>query len=149
MATAAERDANPKVLSSFTGLYFDTTEPMTHADAAEHHGVQILRNYIFQILADGNQASYDYIIGWLAAGLQRLKKLGVILVLVGAPGAGKSHLLEPTKQLKQIAEQQAPGPTTAEKQKADSFQNPQPWRPSKEEPADIVSDDLTESPNKF
>ena len=92
LATQAERDANPRVLSSFSGLYFDTTVSQSHATAADHPGVKKILDFIFNILADGKQTHYDYILGWLAAGLQNLTKLGVILVFVGAAGAGKSLL---------------------------------------------------------
>ena len=93
LATQAERDANPKVLSTFNGLVLETTEPLDNATAAAHPGVQTLLTFILEILAGDDQASFDYIMGWFAASVQRLEKIGVILGFVGAPGAGKSHLL--------------------------------------------------------
>lgn len=131
LATQAERDANPRTLSSFAGLAFDALPPLTHAVASSHSGVQRLLNYIFEILANCDQvlaavprapqprsqtaalpplpcpltascpaaplpqASYEYIVGWMAAALQRKKKLGVMLVFIGPAGCGKSLLFTP------------------------------------------------------
>ena len=47
---------------------------------------------IFEILADSNQEYYNYIIGWFASGLQKVRKTGVILCFIGAAGVGKSLL---------------------------------------------------------
>merc|ERR1719453_324221 len=92
LATEAERAANPKVLSSFNGLFLETTERMTNAQAYANAGVRIILDFIFQILAGGNQEYNSYIIGWFASGLQKLRKTGVILCFIGAAGVGKSLL---------------------------------------------------------
>ena len=92
LVTEADRLANPDMLSSFTGLRFDTTEPLTNAEAANDGGVQLLLGYIREILAADDVDSYEYILGWLAACVQRLTKIGVIMGFVGAAGCGKSHL---------------------------------------------------------
>ena len=60
LATQAERDANPKVLSTFNGLVLETTEPLDNATAAAHPGVQTLLTFILEILAGDDQASFDY-----------------------------------------------------------------------------------------
>ena len=46
LATEAERAANPKVLSSFNGLFLETTERMTNAEAAANSGVQIILDFV-------------------------------------------------------------------------------------------------------
>ena len=98
LATQVERDASPEVLSSFNGLLLETTEPMDHAAAASDPGVQQILELILRILAGGDDASYTYILGWLASGLQNYRKIGVILCFVGAAGAGKSHLFSQTAE---------------------------------------------------
>jgi hypothetical protein len=98
LATQLERDASPEVLSSFNGLLLETTEPMDHAAAYANPGVQLILEHIFNILAAADDASYRYIIGWLASGLQNYRKIGVILCFVGAAGAGKSHLFSETAE---------------------------------------------------
>ena len=54
-----------------------------------------LKDHIFDHIAGGDQASFDYIMNWLAFGVQHLGlPLGVALVLIGPKGAGKSILTE-------------------------------------------------------
>ena len=92
LVTHEDRLANPDTLSSFTGLRFDSTEPLTNDEALLDDGVRLILDYIHEILAADNLESSRYILGWLAACVQRLTKIGVIMGFVGAAGCGKSHL---------------------------------------------------------
>ena len=53
------------------------------------------KEHIFEHVAGRDQASFDYIMNWLAFGVQRLTEpIGTALVLIGSKGAGKSFVTE-------------------------------------------------------
>ncbi len=59
----------------------------------EPAGWSRLKDHLRDNVAHGDSASYNYILNWLAFGVQRLSEpVGTALVLTGAKGAGKSIL---------------------------------------------------------
>ncbi|MBM1633880.1 hypothetical protein JQV27_13275 [Sulfitobacter mediterraneus] len=61
---------------------------------------ELLLRHIFEVLANGNQEHFDYIIGWLAHLIQRPgEKPGVALVFKGGKGAGKDTLAVVMKKI--------------------------------------------------
>ena len=55
------------------------------------HSCEMYKELTFEVLAGGNREYYDYLIGWLAHGVQKLDTLpGVAIVLKGGEGVGKS-----------------------------------------------------------
>ena len=92
LSTQAERTANPEVLSCFSGLRLDASEPLTYSESANHQGVRLIEAHISDILADGDPETYEYLRHWHAWAIQKREKSGVVVVLVGPPGAGKSTL---------------------------------------------------------
>lgn len=78
---------SPRLLNLWQGF---AVEPVNNPD-----GWGLLKAHLFDNVAQGHQPSYDYILNWLAAGVQRLDRpAGTALVLVGTKGAGKSILIE-------------------------------------------------------
>lgn len=60
----------------------------------------VILRHIFEVLANGNQEHFDYIIGWLAHLVQRTgDKPGVALVFKGGKGAGKDSLAVVMKKI--------------------------------------------------
>lgn len=63
----------------------------------EEKAIEVLRPYtehMFHIIANGDRASYDYIMAWHTFILQKKKKTGVCVMLMGGHGAGKSTVVE-------------------------------------------------------
>jgi hypothetical protein len=59
------------------------------------NGWSRLKEHLLRHVAGGNQASYEYILNWLAFAVQHLDRpIGVALVLIGKKGAGKSIITE-------------------------------------------------------
>ena len=53
---------------------------------------ELYLQHIKEIICAGDQALYDYVLGWMAHAIQKPKELpGVALVLRGSPGAGKGY----------------------------------------------------------
>ena len=92
VATAAERDGNPNVLSCFTGLFLDSSTRVDYETCLQHPGVQIIEDHVRTILANGDPATYDYLRRWHAYAVQKRTKSGVMVVFVGLSGTGKSTL---------------------------------------------------------
>jgi hypothetical protein len=59
----------------------------------EHEGVNILLNYILEVLAANNQDNYNYLLKWLA-NMIKGNKNNSCLYLRGTQGAGKSTLFQ-------------------------------------------------------
>lgn len=92
LTTAAARQSQPDILSTFTGLPLDESAPFSFADASQHSGVRIIQEHISTILADGDSDVAQYVTHWHAYALQKRTKTGVMLAFVGASGSGKSTL---------------------------------------------------------
>ncbi len=75
-----------KDLNTWTGF---TVEPRDHAA-----GWSKLKDHIFENIAQRDPLTFNYIMNWLAFGVQHLDRpVGTALVLQGAKGAGKSILI--------------------------------------------------------
>lgn len=73
-------------LNTWTGFAVEPTDSLG--------GWSKLKDHLLQNVAQGDEAAYDYILSWLAFGVQRLREpVGTALVLQGAKGAGKSILI--------------------------------------------------------
>jgi len=88
------RAAFPLYLSTFTGLLLDESVRVEYLDASHHAGVLLILEHVL-LLADGCVDIYNYVLDWLAFALQRRVKPGVMLVIIGASGVGKSFLFHP------------------------------------------------------
>lgn len=83
------------------GVVFDPGGPLEIADDALNlwrgFGIEpkpgdwsLLRSHIFNVVCSGNQKHFDYLIRWMAYGVQHLDKpIGVAVALLGPQGAGK------------------------------------------------------------
>lgn len=96
LTTSVARAEQPHILSSFTGLYLDTSQRVDFIDAEQHAGVRLVLRHVLRILANNNLAVYDYILNSIANALQTRTKPGVILCILGDPGVGKSFLFYPS-----------------------------------------------------
>ena len=82
-----EGDLGPRLLNLWQGF---AVEPVNNPE-----GWSLLKAHLLNNVARGHQPSYDYILNWLAAGVQKLDRpAGTALVFVGTKGAGKSILIE-------------------------------------------------------
>ena len=82
-----EGDQGPRLLNLWRGF---AVEPVSDLD-----GWSLLKAHLLENVAQGHLPSYDYILNWLAFGVQKLDRpTGTALVLVGTKGAGKSILIE-------------------------------------------------------
>ena len=80
------RSVGPSELNTWRGF---AVEPADNPD-----GWSKLKSHLLNNVAQGDQGGYDYILNWLAFGVQRLdKRTGTALVLQGSKGAGKSILI--------------------------------------------------------
>lgn len=87
VAFAPGRSLGPKHLNLWRGF---TVEPKN--DPA---GWSRLKEHLLLHVCGGDQASYQYILNWLAFAVQQLDRpIGVALVLIGKKGAGKSIITE-------------------------------------------------------
>lgn len=76
----------PRELNTWRGF---AVEPIDNPE-----GWSRLKAHLLNNIAHGEQAGYNYILDWLAFGVQKLDKpTGTALVLQGAKGAGKSILI--------------------------------------------------------
>ncbi len=76
----------PRELNSWTGFAVERRD--------DSEGWSRLKGHLLNNVAGGDRESYDYILNWLAFGVQRLEvPTGTALVLQGAKGAGKSILI--------------------------------------------------------
>lgn len=76
----------PRELNTWNGFAVDPVD--------NPGGWSRLKQHLFDNVARGDQVAYDYILNWLAFGVQRLdQRTGTALVLQGAKGAGKSILI--------------------------------------------------------
>lgn len=74
-------------LNTWTGF---AVGPRDHPD-----GWSLFKAHLCDNVAQGDQASFDYILNWMAFAVQRLNMpIGVALILVGAKGSGKSIVSE-------------------------------------------------------
>lgn len=63
------------------------------SEDVEAKEVQIFTNYVHEVLAAGDDTSYDWIMNWITDVLKYpSQKSGTAMVLVGLPGSGKSFL---------------------------------------------------------
>lgn len=73
-------------LNTWTGFAVEPTDNPA--------GWSRLKDHLRHNVAQGDEAAYEYILNWLAFGVQRLREpVGTALVLQGAKGAGKSILI--------------------------------------------------------
>ena len=64
-----------------------------HPDEVKEEEVKTFTNYVLNVLADGNETHYAWIMSWVADIFKfPHDKCGTALVLVGLPGSGKSFL---------------------------------------------------------
>lgn len=83
---APGQSVGPRELNTWRGF---AVEPRD-----DPQGWSRLKSHLLNNVAQGDQAGYDYILNWLAFGVQRLdKRTGTALVLQGTKGAGKSILI--------------------------------------------------------
>lgn len=84
---APGKDLGPRFLNSWQGF---TVDPKNDPD-----GWLRLKDHLVHHVAQGDDAAYQYILNWLAFGVQHLgKPTGTAIVLIGPKGAGKSILIE-------------------------------------------------------
>jgi len=77
----------PNLINTWKGF---AVHPVNDRD-----GWSLLKQHLLENVCQGDQAAYDYIMNWLAAGVQWLDRpVGTALVLTGQKGAGKSILIE-------------------------------------------------------
>jgi hypothetical protein len=104
MKNATMRRYNRRVFDpSYTGERSDRiTElnlwrglPLSPVEEVDKTQIELILAHVEQVLADGDTANNDYIIGWLAHLVQRPHvKTGVALVFTGSQGTGKSVFWE-------------------------------------------------------
>jgi hypothetical protein len=76
-----------KILNTFTGFDFQETE--------NRENVKAILNHIKEVLANGNEEVYNYIIKWLASIIQYPnRKTEVAMCFVGKQGCGKNIILD-------------------------------------------------------
>lgn len=84
---APGRSLGPKHLNLWRGFTVEAKD-----DPA---GWSRLKQHLFEHVCGADQASYDYILNWLAFAVQNLgSPIGVALVLIGKKGAGKSIITQ-------------------------------------------------------
>lgn len=80
------RSVGPSELNTWRGFAVELAD--------NPDGWSKLKSHLLNNVAQGDQGGYDYILNWLAFGVQRLdKRTGTALVLQGSKGAGKSILI--------------------------------------------------------
>jgi len=76
---------DPLKLNLWTGFPY---KPMAHDER-----IEVIREYILNIVCNGNEKHYDYLIKWMAGGFQHPEKIAeVAVVLRGGKGSGKGTL---------------------------------------------------------
>ncbi len=73
---------DPLKLNLWTGFPY---KPIAHDER-----IEVIREYILNIVCNGNEKHYDYLIKWMARGFQHPEKIAeVAVVLRGGKGSGK------------------------------------------------------------
>ncbi|RYG99640.1 MAG: hypothetical protein EON58_03210 [Alphaproteobacteria bacterium] len=84
---APGQNLGPKHLNLWRGFAVESSD--------KPEAWSLLKEHLFRHVAGGDQASYDYLLNWMAYGVQHLETpIGTALVFLGKKGAGKSIITE-------------------------------------------------------